>query len=356
MKVGRVTWCSGAPKCARPADVTVREFKSPKLGGNPVREPYGSPTRRGGPPGSPPRYRVGPHQLARNPAGMASCRRREPRPRMGPGARHRFLPPWAGSQPPARTPTSRRVRPAPSDGTSFLGRRRGRLPGRHTHSAGKGTYVCPAPFLPLASSRWGDKSLVTSSTPLFGGQGPGTGLSRPQHFRPPARPWPRRTYQLGAIADGPRVASLRGRGRSRTTPTPPPERLRFRGRRRRCARSLHRPARPGTQTCRGNGAGRRGSLKGSGSGGTKGQGGESGAAAGPPLPQPRRSGPPSAQPAARAGRPPRFLPGQECAGPPRAPRPPRAHVAARPPPAPHSAQGTEGQWDGRTDARPGSGS
>ena len=57
---------------------------------------------------SPPRYRVGPHQLARNPAGMARSRGRAGTPTSdgAPGSGHRFPPPWAGSQPQARTPTS----------------------------------------------------------------------------------------------------------------------------------------------------------------------------------------------------------------------------------------------------------
>ena len=105
---GPVTWCSGAPKCAHPADVTVREFKSPKLGGNPVRSFMAHPRAAVARQGSPPRYRVGPHQLTRNPAGMARSRGRAGTPTSdgAPGRGHRFPPPWAGSQPQARTPTS----------------------------------------------------------------------------------------------------------------------------------------------------------------------------------------------------------------------------------------------------------
>lgn len=52
-KQGRVTWCARALKCNRPADVTIREFKSPKLGGNPVQSfmanPRAAAARRGSP-------------------------------------------------------------------------------------------------------------------------------------------------------------------------------------------------------------------------------------------------------------------------------------------------------------------
>lgn len=84
--------------------------------------------------------------------------------------------------------------------------------------------------------------------------------------RPPACPWPRRTYQPGAIVNGPHGAAfLRGRSCPRA-----PERLRFpspAAARRAESLSTARPS-PGTQTFPGQrreaGAGRRGSPEGSG--------------------------------------------------------------------------------------------
>lgn len=60
-----VTCCAPALKCARPADVTTGEFKSPKLGGSPAQF-YGQSTRRCGPPG----VSGGTTRLGRSPAGM----------------------------------------------------------------------------------------------------------------------------------------------------------------------------------------------------------------------------------------------------------------------------------------------
>lgn len=79
---GLVTWCARALKCTGPADVTIREFKSPKLGRSPVQSfranPCAAVARRGSP-----RATGWDHT---SPQG----------PQRG----------WRGAGPPARTPTA----------------------------------------------------------------------------------------------------------------------------------------------------------------------------------------------------------------------------------------------------------
>lgn len=154
---GPVTWCSGAPKCAHPADVTVREFGTQFseaiqcgvlwLIHAPRWPARGAPRATGWDHTSSPGTRRG----WRGAGGG-----REPRPRMGPRA--------AGTDSLHRgRDRSRRLAPQPRGPSPTRLTRRHELPGptprasarqTHTHSAGKGTYMCPVPFLPLTSPRW----------------------------------------------------------------------------------------------------------------------------------------------------------------------------------------------------------
>lgn len=169
----RVT-CSPEPRSALgPADVTIREFKSPQLGGSAVQF-YGSSTRRRGPPGVTPRGRVAPLELGRSPRGGGAepGHGRGPRSRTptacgdsiygrGPRLRARTparaktrahaQTPWAGtpaagahpershgpSEPPRHTPRARQ------------------LPRRHTPLPAGDTNACLASLLPIASASWG---------------------------------------------------------------------------------------------------------------------------------------------------------------------------------------------------------